>query len=131
MKPVDWSTQCEALIRGTKQRCPHRCRFQIPNILAGHFVMDKEYFEVYGRPVHLCYGHWRHWHARQKRLLTVALIDGGYLSAYNHHAYGSIVTAHERIDFKQPSSQVPKEWGVDEWKGNVPDLVRKALKITA
>lgn len=128
---IDWATQCEAIVRGTKtRRCPHRCCCQIPNTLAHHCVMDGNQFSINGRPVHLCRSHQRHFDRRQRRLLSVRLIDGGYLSAYNRHGYGSIVTTSERIDFGGLRLRVPVPWGPQCWTGNVPEYVWRALDLS-
>ena len=128
----DWSTQCEAISRKTNERCPHRCRSQVPNILASHNVADGQQFAVYGRPVHLCAGHASHWWARLRRGLSVRLIEGGYLSAYNRHKYGSIVTTRERIDWDTARKlTVPQLWPAVSWTGRVPEHVARALRIEA
>ena len=127
---VDWNTQCEAISRKTNQRCPHKCSTQIPSILAGHFVLDRDYFSVEGRPVHLCKGHASSWWKRQRRLLTIRLIDGGYLSAYNQYGYGSTVTTCERIPFgAMKKLKIPKAWGPVKWEGSVPSDVVASLGI--
>ena len=123
-------TQCEAVCRKSNTRCPHMSRWEIPSLLAGHLVMDRKQFTVYGRPVRLCVGHKLSWGARQRRLLTLKLIDGGYLSAYNRYGYGSIVTEAERIDFTVTAKlAIPKAWGAKKWQGNVPAVVVEALGL--
>lgn len=123
-----WDQRCEAISRKTGERCPHLARAVIPNTLAGHFVADAEYFQVEGRPVHLCKGHSSSWWARRKRLLSVRLCDGGYLSAYNSHGYGSVVSVHERIDFDRKIT-IPKGWPAVSWRGRVPEKVAAALRL--
>lgn len=118
--PTDWTAQCEAKCRKTGARCPHSCRAQIPNTIAIHPVLDANYHNVAGRPVNICYGHYCSWNARAKRLLTLPLIDGGHLSPYNQHGYGSIVIAQDRIDFAKPRIKIPPAWGVIGSDGNVP-----------
>lgn len=126
----DWETQCEAVSRKTGERCPHACCSQFPNTLASHNIADGKQFTVHGRPVHLCRGHANSAYARLKRGLTVRLIDGGYLSAYNPHGFGSIVTTCERIDWTVPCVlKIPAAWPVVAWCGNVPDEVRFKLKL--
>jgi len=126
----DFSTQCEAIARKTNGRCPHRCRWILKPVLAGHFALDGRQFAVYGRRVHLCAGHHNSFLARQKRLLSVRLIDGGYLSAYNRHGYGQLVTATERINWDRPGTlRVPEAWGPREWGGNVPETVARRLGL--
>lgn len=128
---VNFNTQCEAISRKTNERCPHKCCTQIPSTLAGHFVMDKKFFLVNGRPVHLCSGHSHSFWQRCKRLLTVKLIGGGYLSPYNRYGYGSIVTTSERIDFATvPRLVIPEVWGPVKWRGRVPPRIAEALGIT-
>ncbi len=127
---TNWDTQCEAVSRKTNERCPHKCCCQIPSTLANHCVMGASYYSVTGRPVHLCRSHSRSFTVRQKRLLSVRLIDGGYISAFNKHGYGTIVTVHERIDFSSALKlKVPRAWGPVEWKGNIPHAVVIALGI--
>lgn len=118
--PTDWTAQCEAKCRKTGKQCPHRCTSQIPNTIAGHPVMDEKYFWVSGREARLCSSHNLSWWARAKRLLTLPLIDGGHLSPYNKHGYGSVIIKQDRIDFDNPKIKIPKAWGVMRWRGNVP-----------
>jgi hypothetical protein len=100
----------------------------VPNTLAGHFVLDGKQFHVQGRPVHLCHGHASSWCARGRKLLSVRLKNRGYLSAYNEHGYGSVVTIHERIDFTK-RVKIPKCWSAVSWSGRVPDEVAELLGI--
>lgn len=126
----DWSTQCEAVARKTGKRCPHNCRVQLPNTMAAHNVLDGNQFCVHGRPVHLCHGHARSFERRKRRGLTVKLIDGGYVSAYNQYGFGSVVQIAERPDLSGAVTMtVPAAWGVVTSCGKVPDEVRRRLKI--
>lgn len=126
----DFNTQCEALSRKTNDRCPHRCRSIITPVLAGHFACDGRQYVVYGRAVHLCEGHRNSFFARSKRLLSVRLIGGGYLSAYNRYGYGQIVTTTERIDWDAPGTlRVPTAWGPMAWTGRVPEEVARRLGL--
>jgi hypothetical protein len=119
--PTDWHAQCEAKCRKTGARCPHTCRARIPNTIAAHAVMDEKYHMVAGRPANLCQGHYMSFNARAKRLLALALIDGGHLSPYNEHGAGSIIVAQDRIDFKSGCrAKIPPAWGVIGSVGNVP-----------
>ena len=126
--PTDWSAQCEALCRKTGKQCPHRCASQIPTSIAGHMVMDADYFQVAGRPVRLCVGHSRSFDARAKRLLALPLIDGGNLSPYNEHGYGSVVVAEDRVDFKNGKVTIPEKWGAIGMAGKVPEKFHKLPK---
>jgi hypothetical protein len=129
---TNWNARCEAKSRKTGLQCNHLCTSQVPNTIAGHFVMDKDYFSVNGREVRLCEGHWRSWHHRAKRLLTLPLIDGGHLSPYNQHGYGSVVIKQDRIDFVSMAKiTIPKAWGVIEMRGNVPEIFHKLPKFEA
>lgn len=126
--PTDWHAQCEAKCRKTGARCPHTCRAQIPNTIAAHAVMDEKYHTVAGRPVNLCQGHYMSFNARAKQLLTLALIDGGHLSPYNEHGFGSIIVAQDRIDFKSGCRvKIPPAWGVIGATGNVPAGILERL----
>lgn len=120
---VDWTAQCEAKCRKTGERCPHTCDSQIPSLIAGRTQMDASWFSIQGRPVNLCRGHYRSWHARARRLLTLPLIDGGHLSPGNRFAYGSIVIMADRIDFEKEDGnikvRIPPAWGWVSWRGNV------------
>ncbi len=118
-QPSDWTAQCQAKCRKTGLQCPHRCRCQIPNTIGGNAVMDSDWFDVRGRDVRLCETHYRSFNLRAKQLLSLPLIDGGHLSPYNRHGYGSIVIAQDRIDWNRPV-RIPKAWGVVGTKGNVP-----------
>lgn len=128
---TDWSRPCEARCRKSGQQCPHRCNSQIPNTIAGHFVMDSNYFVVLGRPVNLCETHWGVWNRRAKRLLTLPLIEGGHLSPYNAHGYGSVVIRADRIDFREdpPRIRIPSAWGAMRWQGKVPPGLLERLPI--
>jgi hypothetical protein len=121
--PTDWSAQCEAKCRKTGEQCPHTCTSQIPSLLAGRVQMDADWYNVQGRPVNLCRGHSRSWHARAKRLLTLPLINGGHLCPGNRYGYGSIIISADRIDFGTESIKVkiPPAWGWISWRGNVPE----------
>lgn len=132
MPSPDWSTQCEAVSRKTGERCPHICRVQLPNTMASHNVLDGNQFCVHGRPVHLCFGHARSFEHRKCRGFTVKLIDGGYVSAFNRYGVGSVVQSAELPDLSGTvTMKVPTAWGVVAWCGNVPDDVRRRLKMTS
>lgn len=120
--PTDWTAQCDAKCRKTGKRCPHRCNSQIPNTIASHPVMDERFHCVQGKPANLCHGHYWSWNSRSKRLLTLALIDGGHLSPYNRHGYGSVIIKQDRLNFDDPKERlkIPAAWGVIGWTGNVP-----------
>lgn len=85
--------------------------------------MDADWFSVQGRPVNLCQGHWRSWHARSKRLLTLPVIDGGHLCPGNRYGYGSIIITADRINFEDesPKVKIPPAWGWISWRGSVPE----------
>lgn len=123
--PNNWNARCEAKCRKTGDRCPHRCSSQVPNTIAGRMVYDADYFQVSGRPVRLCEGHMRSFLARRHRGLTLPLIDGGHLSAYNHHGYGSVVFGQDRIrlDGSERMRVVPA-WGVIRHTGKVPERLQ-------
>lgn len=118
--------RCEGVSRRTGGRCSHQSTCRVPNTLAAHLVCDGDYYQVHGRPVHLCRGHADSWWSRRRRLLSIKLIEGGYLSPYNRYGYGSIVTAHERIDFARKVT-IPRAWGATQCEGRVPEAVRAAL----
>ncbi len=130
-QPTDWTAQCDAKCRKTGARCPHRCRSQIPNILAAHNVMDGRQFTVLGRPARLCNGHSRSWWLRSKRLLTIPLVDGGHLSPYNQYGNGSMVIGQDRLDFKSDNMKatIPKAWTATHWSGRVPDGLLEKLGV--
>jgi len=119
--PTDWNARCEAKCRKTGKQCPHRCTSQISNTIAGHMVMDADYFQVIGRPARLCDGHHRSFTVRARRLLSLPLIDGGHLSPYNEYGYGSVVVAQDRVDFKNGKVTIPAKWGVIGMAGKVPE----------
>lgn len=123
--PTDWTAQCEAKCRKTGLQCPNTCDSQIPSLLAGRAQMDERWFSIQGRPVNLCRGHYRSWHARAKRLLTLPLIDGGHLSPRNRSGYGSIIIKADRINFPDNDGivpvKIPPAWGWVSWRGNVPE----------
>jgi len=127
--PTDCTAQCDAKCRKTGKRCPNRCRCQIPNTISSHCIMDAKWFRVAGRPVNLCVGHDRSFHVRAKRLLTLALVDGGHLSPYNPYGYGSVVIGQDRIDFKVSDFKIkiPKAWGVIGAEGKVPEGLLERL----
>ena len=127
--PTDWRARCDAKCRKTGARCPHTCRAQIPNTIAGHFTMDKDHFHVAGRPVNLCDSHSRSWRVRAKQLLSLPLTDGGHLSPYNNYGCGSVVISQDRIAFGDPkfTMKIPKEWGVIGSEGRVPEGLLERL----
>lgn len=94
--------------------------------------MDDKHYMVRGREPRLCNSHWLSWHKRAKRLLTLPLIDGGHLSPFNRHGYGSIVITAERIDFDSPNIKItiPKAWPVFSWYGNVPEGLLERLGVS-
>ena len=119
---TDWTTQCEAVSRKTNQRCPHRATSRIPSTLAAHTVCDGNAFRVQGREAYLCTTHYRSFNLRAKRILSLKLIDGGYLSPYNETGYGSVISNCERIDFAHPDNVgLAPAWGPLECRGNVPE----------
>lgn len=126
--PSDWTMQCEARCRKTGERCPHKCNSMIPSLVAaGSPVADDKWYAVQGKPASLCQGHWRSWHARAKRLLTLPLIHGGHLSPMNRYGYGSIIIKADRIDFERPKVKIPPAWGWIGWRGNVPEGLLERL----
>lgn len=128
--PPDWTMQCEARCRKTGERCPHTCDCMIPTtISSGGPGMDAQWYQVLGKPVSLCRGHWFSWNSRSKRLLTIPLIHGGHLSPANRHGYGAIVITTDRIDFGQerPRVKVPAAWGWISWRGNIPEGLLERL----
>lgn len=128
--PVDWTEQCDAKCRKTGERCPNTCDCQVPTTVAtGDPALTDKWFSVYGKPVNLCSGHYQSWEARRKRLLTLSLINGGHLTPYNEHGYGSMVIKADRIDFalERPKVEIPPAWGWISWRGNVPEGMLERL----
>lgn len=121
--PVNWGDQCQAKCRKTGKQCCHGCNTLVPNTVASGNSQQDDWYEVKGRPVRLCHSHWLSWHKRSKRLLTLALIDGGHLMVSNRYGYGSVVIKQDRIDFSQekPRATIAPAWGWIGWKGRVPD----------
>ena len=124
----DWTAQCDAKCRKTGERCPHTCNSMIPSLLAtGSPQADANWYAVQGKPANLCQGHWRSWHVRSKRLLTLPLIHGGHISPMNRYGYGSIIIKADRIDFERPKVKIPPAWGWIGWRGNVPEGLLERL----
>jgi hypothetical protein len=121
---------CDAISRKTNKRCPHKSwAARVPNVLASHNVCDGNQHCVEGVPVELCRGHARSWDSRRRRGLTLKLINGGYLSAYNKHKYGSIVLSTDHPDL-DVVLKVPKVWSkVTRTSGNVPPHVAEQFGI--
>ena len=120
---------CDAINRKTNKQCTKTSRWTIPNTLAGHLVMDKDYFMLSGRPVHLCHGHANSWFARCKRGLTLKLMDGGYLSAYNTHKYGSVVIDREDGIYGEKPT-IARSWRqVTEVRGHPSEQIKKEFSI--
>lgn len=129
--PTDWRAKCDAKRFKDGQCCQSRCRTQIPNTIACHPVMDKNYHTVLGRPVRLCEVHYRSFTRRAKRLLSLPLMEGGYLIPGNKYGYGSMVIAEETVDWENPVATIPPYWGVMRWTGNVPKGLLERLPHAA
>jgi len=119
---------CDAICRNTNLPCTNRHRWVIPNSMCGHPFMDKDYFYVAGRSVRLCEGHAISWFARCKRRLTLKLIDGGYLSAFNKYKYGSAVLRNGDGIYNKTPRLAPKWVGISAVKGRPPEGLIEQLK---
>lgn len=121
--PSNWDEPCQAKCRKTGLQCTHKRKVLVPSTIAGSVKMDTTWFNVSGRPVGLCDGHYRSWASRARRLLSLPLIEGGHLSPYNASGYGSVIIKADRIDFTQdkPKVKIPPAWGWIGWRGYVPE----------
>ena len=120
--PTDWNAPCEARCRKTGAQCQHKCTTQVPNTIAARQT-GADYYQLSGRPARLCRSHCRSFHLRAKRLLSLPLIDGGHLSPYNAHGFGSVVVTVDRINFtaEKATMKIPPAWGWIGWRGILPE----------